>query len=57
MITVVIKHALNQARSLKWAAWHNARRKFHELHVTRKSQVAGQALLLIQKLYAKVAVD
>ena len=30
----------------------HARRKFHELHVTGKSQVAEQALLLIQKLYA-----
>jgi len=29
-----------------------ARRKFHELHVTRKSQIAEQALRLIQKLYA-----
>ncbi|WP_265103388.1 IS66 family transposase [Acinetobacter baumannii] len=28
------------------------RRKFHELHVTGKSQVAEQALVLIQKLYA-----
>ncbi|KCZ35990.1 transposase IS66 family protein, partial [Acinetobacter baumannii 25691_7] len=30
----------------------HARRKFHELHVTKKSQVAEQALVLIQKLYA-----
>ena len=30
----------------------HARRKFHELHVTGKSQVAEQALVLIQKLYA-----
>ena len=30
----------------------HARRKFHELHVTGKSQIAEQALLLIQKLYA-----
>ena len=30
----------------------HARRKFHELHVTGKSQVAEQALLMIQKLYA-----
>ncbi len=29
----------------------HARRKFHELHVTKKSQVAEQALVLIQKLY------
>ena len=28
------------------------RRKFHELHVTGKSQIAEQALLMIQKLYA-----
>ena len=51
MITVVIKHALNQAMSLRWAAWP-MRRKFHELHVTGKSQIAEQALVLIQKLYA-----
>ncbi len=30
----------------------HARRKFHELHVTGKSQIAEQALVLIQKLYA-----
>lgn len=30
----------------------HARRKLHELHVTKKSQVAEQALVLIQKLYA-----
>ena len=30
----------------------HARRKFHELHVTGKSQIAEQALLMIQKLYA-----
>jgi len=30
----------------------HARRKFHELHVTKKSQIAEQALVLIQKLYA-----
>ena len=30
----------------------HARRKFHELHVTGKSQVAEQALVLIQRLYA-----
>lgn len=30
----------------------HARRKFHELHVTKKSQVAEQVLVLIQKLYA-----
>ena len=30
----------------------HARRKFHKLHVTGKSQVAEQALVLIQKLYA-----
>ena len=30
----------------------HARRKFNELHVTGKSQIAEQALLLIQKLYA-----
>lgn len=30
----------------------HARRKFHELHVTRKSQIEEQALRLIQKLYA-----
>ena len=30
----------------------HARRKFHELHVTGKSQIAEQALFLIQKLYA-----
>ena len=30
----------------------HARRKFHELHVTKKSQVAEQALLMIQRLYA-----
>ncbi|MDC5002184.1 IS66 family transposase, partial [Acinetobacter baumannii] len=30
----------------------HARRKFHELHVTGKSQVAEQALVMIQKLYA-----
>src|SRR3990167_6696731 len=29
----------------------HARRKFHELHVTGKSQVAEQALVLIQQLY------
>ncbi len=29
----------------------HTRRKFHELHVTRKSQIAEQALILIQKLY------
>ena len=29
----------------------HARRKFHELHVTGKSQIAEQALVLIQKLY------
>ena len=29
----------------------HARSKFHELHVTGKSQVAEQALVLIQKLY------
>ncbi|WP_267285584.1 IS66 family transposase [Acinetobacter pittii] len=52
MITVVIKHALDQVRSLRWAAMAHARRKFHELHVTKKSQVAEQALVLIQKLYA-----
>ena len=36
MITVVIKHALNQARSLGGWAWHA--RKFHELHVTGKTR-------------------
>ncbi len=30
----------------------HARRKFHELHVTGKSQIAEQALLMIQRLYA-----
>ena len=30
----------------------HARRKFHELHVTGKSQIAEQALVLMQKLYA-----
>ena len=30
----------------------HACRKFHELHVTGKSQIAEQALVLIQKLYA-----
>ena len=30
----------------------HARRKFHELHVTGKSEIAEQALALIQKLYA-----
>ena len=30
----------------------HARRKFHELHVTGKSQVAEQAVLMIQRLYA-----
>ena len=30
----------------------HARRKFNELHVTGKSQIAEQALLMIQKLYA-----
>ncbi len=30
----------------------HARRKFHELYVTRKSQIEEQALRLIQKLYA-----
>ena len=30
----------------------HARRKFHELHITGKSQIAEQALVLIQKLYA-----
>lgn len=29
----------------------HARRKFHELHVTGKSQIAEQALLFIQQLY------
>ncbi len=30
----------------------HARRKFHELHVSGKIQIAEQALVLIQKLYA-----
>jgi len=30
----------------------HARRKFHELYVTRKSQIEEQALRLLQKLYA-----
>ena len=30
----------------------HACRKFHELHITGKSQIAEQALVLIQKLYA-----
>ena len=30
----------------------HARRKFYELHVTGKSQIAEQGLALIQKLYA-----
>ncbi len=30
----------------------HARLKFHELHITGKSQVAEQALVLIQRLYA-----
>ena len=30
----------------------HARRKFHELHVTGKSQIAEQALVPIHKLYA-----
>lgn len=30
----------------------HAQRKFHELHVTGKSEIAEQALSLIQKLYA-----
>lgn len=29
----------------------HARRKFHELHITGKSQIAEHALGLIQKLY------
>ena len=29
----------------------HARRKFHELHVTGKSPITEQALVLIQKLY------
>ena len=31
--------------------WAHARRKFHDLHVANKSQIAGQALNYIQDLY------
>ena len=50
MITVATKHALDQVIEVGCMA--HARRKFHELHVTGKSQIAEQALFLIQKLYA-----
>ena len=45
------KARFNSGQIIEVGFMAHARRKFHELHVTGKSQIAEQALLLIQKLY------
>ena len=51
MINSSYKVRFRSGQVIEVGCMAHARRKFHELHVIGKSQIAEQALVLIQKLY------